>query len=89
MRAQVLVDRLEKRVERILGLGLDEDDRMPARRPDDDDLGTERGRDIGDPVESLLAQLVRDRGGEPVAEGGDAREHLVGLLPLVGASGRS
>ncbi len=58
-------------------------DRVSVRRPDHDDLGAERGRDVDLPVESLLAQLVRDRGGEPVAERGDPREHLVGLLPLL------
>ena len=76
---------LEQRVELRLVRGLDEDDGLLARRQDDHDLGAERGRDIGAPVESLLAEGRIDCSREGVPRARDPLEHLGGVRPLVRA----
>ena len=58
---------------------------MLARRQDDHDLGAERRRDIGAPVESLLAEGRIDCSRERVPRARDPLEHLGGVRPLVRA----
>ena len=78
----LLVAPREQRIELLLALRLDQDDRPQLRGGDDHDLVTERRSDVGFPIETFVGQPLLDRADDAVADARDPLEDGLCLLPL-------
>ena len=78
-----LVGLRDQRLKTFVALRLQQHDRLPIRRDDDDQLVAERGRDVARPAQILLRELRADRVHELGARIGEQAEEAVGVLPLL------